>query len=99
MSLDVVFAYVVGVLAGLAAIGALAVALVWEWCAIRRTLAAHRHRAADGFWRDRGALLPIGPPESKQVREGDRQMGAGQSLRGIARDWKGRGAHGQQRRP
>ena len=98
MSLDVVFAYVVGVLAGLAVIGALAVALVWEWCAIRRTLAAHRHRSPDGFWRERGALLPIGPPESKQIREGSRQIGAGQSLRGIALDRKGRGAHGQQRR-
>ena len=98
MSVDVVFAYVVGVLAGLAVIGALAFALVWEWCAIRRTLAAHRHRAADGFWRERGALSPISPPESEQIREGGRQMGAGQSRRGIARDWKGRGAYGQQRR-
>jgi hypothetical protein len=98
MSVDVVFAYVVGVLAGLAVIGALAFALVWEWCAIRRTLAAHRHQAADGFWRDRGALPPIGPPESEQVREGGRQMGAGQSRRGIALDRKGRGAHGQQQR-
>jgi hypothetical protein len=96
MSLDVAFAYVVAVLAGLAVIGALAVALVWEWCAIRRTLAAHRHQAPDGFWRDRGALSPIGPPESQQVREGGRQMGAGPSRRGIARDGKGRGSHGQQ---
>jgi len=39
MNLDVIFATVVGVLAGLAVIGALAFALVWEWCAIRRTLA------------------------------------------------------------
>jgi len=99
MSVDEIFAYVVGVLAGLAVIGALAFALVWEWCAIRRTLAAHRHQAADGFWREPGALSPISPPESGQIREGGRQMGAGQSRRGIARDWKGRGAHGQQRRP
>jgi hypothetical protein len=97
VSLDVVFAYVVGVLAGLAVIGALAVALVWEWCAIRRTLAAHRHRAADGFWRGRGALLPIGPPENKQIQEGARRVLAGQSLRGITRDRKGRGVHGQRR--
>jgi hypothetical protein len=40
MSLDVVFAYLVGVLAGLAVIGALIFALIWEWCAIRRALAA-----------------------------------------------------------
>jgi hypothetical protein len=97
MSVDVVFAYVVGVLAGLAVIGALAFALVWEWCAIRRTLAAHRHRAPDGFWRERGALPPIGPPESRQIREGTRRVLAGQSLRGIALDWKGRGSHGQRR--
>jgi hypothetical protein len=97
MSVDVVFAYVVAVLAGLAVIGALAFALVWEWCAIRRTLAAHRQQAPDGFWRDRGALPPTSQPESKQVRDGARQMGAWQSLRGIARDRKGRGPHGQQR--
>ena len=57
MNLDVIFATIVGVLAALAVIGALAFALVWEWCAIRRTLAAHRRPAADElFWRDRGAL-------------------------------------------
>jgi hypothetical protein len=97
MSLDVVFAYVVGMLAGLAVIGALASALVWEWSAIRRTLAAHRHRAPDGFWRERGALPPISPPESQQIREGARRVLAGQSLRGIALDWNGRGSHGQRR--
>jgi hypothetical protein len=98
MSLDVVFAYVVGVLAGLAVIGALALALVWEWCAIRRTLAAHRHQAPDGFWRDRGALPPISPSEREPIREGTRRVLAGQSLRGIALARKGRGAHGQRRR-
>ena len=59
-SLEVIFAAVVGVLAGLATVGALVFAVVWEWCAIRRTLDAHRRRAEppDGFWRDRGALAP-----------------------------------------
>ena len=68
MSLDEVFAYVVGVLADLAVIGALAFALVWEWCAIRRTLAAHRHQAPGGSWRgarpaaaDQPAGKPAGP--------------------------------------
>jgi hypothetical protein len=58
MSLEVMFATVVGVLAGLAVIGALVFALVWEWCAIRRTLATHRHPAPPpaSFWRDRAAL-------------------------------------------
>jgi hypothetical protein len=59
-SLETIFAAVVGVLACLAVVGALALALVWEWCAIRRTLDAHRRRAElpDGLWRDRGALAP-----------------------------------------
>src|SRR6266545_433716 len=53
MGLDVIFAYVVGVLAGLAVIGALTFALVWEWCAIRRTLAAHRDPPPQtAFWRE-----------------------------------------------
>jgi hypothetical protein len=58
MSLDVIFAYIVGGLAALAVIGALAFALVWEWCAIRRTLAAHRHPVGtpDAFWRDHAAV-------------------------------------------
>jgi hypothetical protein len=97
MSLDVIFAYVVGVLAGLAVIGALAFALVWEWCAIRRTLAAHRHQAPDGFWRARGALPPIIPAESQQIREGAHHLLAGQSLRGLALDWEGRDRHGRRR--
>jgi hypothetical protein len=63
VDLDVIFAYVVGVLAGLAVIGALAFVLVWEWCAIRRTLAAHRRRPSnESFWRDHPAL---GIPERR----------------------------------
>jgi hypothetical protein len=42
MSLEVIFATVVGVLAGLGVIGALVFVLVWEWCAIRRILTNHR---------------------------------------------------------
>jgi hypothetical protein len=57
MSLDVILATMVGVLAALAVIGALVFALVWEWCAIRRTLAAHRHQTPnESFWRDHAAL-------------------------------------------
>jgi hypothetical protein len=63
MSLDVIFAIIVSVLAGLAVIGALAFVLVWEWCAIRRTLAAHRRQPPnEAFWRDRVAL---GIPERR----------------------------------
>jgi hypothetical protein len=97
VSLEVLFAYVVGVLAGLAVIGALAFALVWEWCAIRRTLAAHRHRAPDGFWRERGALTAIIPAEREQIREGARRLLAGNSLRGLALEWKGRDRPGRRR--
>ncbi len=58
MSLDVIFAYVVGVLVALAVIGELAFALVWEWCAIRRTLVVHRRQAGtlESFWRDHAAV-------------------------------------------
>jgi hypothetical protein len=49
---------VVGVLAGIAVIGALAFAVVWEWCAIRRTLAVHRRQLGrpETFWRHRSAV-------------------------------------------
>ena len=50
-NLDVIFAVVVGVLAGVAAIGALVFAMVWEWCAIKKTLAAHRRQSPETFWR------------------------------------------------
>lgn len=55
-NLDVIFAAVVGVLAAIAVIGALVFAVVWEWCAIRRTLAAHRRQQPETFWRDRSAV-------------------------------------------
>jgi hypothetical protein len=58
MDLDVIFAAVVGVLAALAVIGALAFVVVWEVCAIRRTLAAHRRQmpASESFWRDHAVV-------------------------------------------
>jgi hypothetical protein len=50
------------VLDGVAIIGALAFALVWELCAIRHTLAGHLRQAPDpSFWRDRGARTPTIP--------------------------------------
>ena len=59
-SLDVIFAYVVGVLAAIAVIGALVYAVVWEWCAIRRTVAEHRRRAQGDpsvrYWREHSAV-------------------------------------------
>jgi hypothetical protein len=67
MDLDVIFATIVGLLAGLAVIGALVFALVWEWTAIRRVL--ERHRAGsrpptdEDFWRQQRALIV---PERRQ---------------------------------
>jgi hypothetical protein len=97
MSLDVIFAHVVGALAGVAVIGVLAFVLVWEWCAIRRILAAQRRQAPNGFGRERGAPVPSIPAEHTLIREGARRVLAGDSLRGIVLDWRGRGPHGQQR--
>jgi hypothetical protein len=60
-SLETIFAAVVAVLAALAVIGALVFAIVWEWCAIRRTLAVHRRKPPDAWWRERGAVAPTIP--------------------------------------
>jgi hypothetical protein len=57
-SLEVLFAWTITVLAGAACVGALAVALVAEWYAIRRTIERHRNPPltdAD-FWRQQRAL-------------------------------------------
>jgi hypothetical protein len=95
VDLDVIFAFVVAVLAGLAVIGLLVFVLVWEWCAIRRTLAIHRGQMPEGPWHERGALVPSNPAEHELIRQGARRVLAGDSLRGIALDWRGRGRHGQ----
>jgi O-antigen ligase len=42
MDLNIIFAWIIAVLAGLACIGALAVVIVAEWYAIRRTIERHR---------------------------------------------------------
>jgi O-antigen ligase len=57
-SLDVIFAWIIAVLAGLACIGALAVVLVAEWFAIRRTIERHRNPPLSDadFWRQQRAL-------------------------------------------
>jgi hypothetical protein len=65
-NLATIFGAVVTVLAALAVIGALALVVVWEVCAIRRTLADHRDSRpptdAD-FWRQQRALTtPDRPP-------------------------------------
>jgi hypothetical protein len=57
-SLEVIFGAVVVVLAAVAVIGALVFVLVWEVCAIRRTIERHRNPPltdAD-FWRQQRAL-------------------------------------------
>jgi hypothetical protein len=60
MPLEEIFATVVSVLAALAVIGLLVFVVVWEVCAIRRTLAAHKRppspqESTERFWLDRGA--------------------------------------------
>jgi uncharacterized membrane protein YcjF (UPF0283 family) len=58
MDLDVVFAYVIAVLAGAAVIGALVVVLVAEWYALRRVIERHRRQAEqpETFWRNHSAV-------------------------------------------
>lgn len=56
-SLDVIFATVVGVLAGVAVVGALLYAISWEVFAFRRLLERHRRPDPnDQYWRDLRAL-------------------------------------------
>jgi O-antigen ligase len=61
MDLNIIFAWIIAVLAGLACIGALAVVLVAEWYAIRRTIERHRRpgsRLIDPtgrWWREHSA--------------------------------------------
>jgi hypothetical protein len=59
MDLSTVFAWIVPILSALAVIGALVFTVVWEVCAIRRTLAQHRLRQLDPstrYWSDRSAV-------------------------------------------
>jgi hypothetical protein len=68
MDLSIVFAWIIAVLAGLACIGALAVVLVAEWYAIRRTIERHRRARATltdpsgRWWREHAHL---GVPEQR----------------------------------
>jgi hypothetical protein len=60
-TVETAFAVVVSVLAGAACIGALAVVLVAEWYAIRRTIERHRKPGPPAdptgrWWRERSAL-------------------------------------------
>ena len=58
-------------------------------------LASHRQQAPGEFWWERGAIVPTVPAEGEPIREGARRVLAGESLREIALDWKGRGSYGQ----
>jgi O-antigen ligase len=67
MDLSTIFAWIIAVLAGLACIGALAVVLVAEVCAIRRTIRRDRlgptlTDPSASWWRERSAL---GVPERR----------------------------------
>jgi hypothetical protein len=62
MDLSVIFAWIIAILAGAACIGALAVVLVAEWYAIRRTIQRHRRPRATltdpsgRYWREHAHL-------------------------------------------
>jgi hypothetical protein len=62
MDPSIVFAWIIAILAGLACIGALAVVLVAEWYAIRRTIQRHRQPRATltdpsgRWWREHAHL-------------------------------------------
>jgi hypothetical protein len=62
MDLSVIFAWIIAILAGAACIGALAVVLVAEWYAIRRTIQRHRRPRptltdpAGRYWREHAYL-------------------------------------------
>ena len=64
MQLDVLLATAVVALAGLAVLGALALVIVWEWCAIRLTLQAYRHQPSnqERVPADRVSMLPARRP-------------------------------------
>jgi hypothetical protein len=66
MGPSVIFTWIIAVLAALACIGALAVVLVAEWYAIRRTIDRHRPNPpvdpTGRWWRERGAF---GVPERR----------------------------------
>jgi uncharacterized membrane protein YcjF (UPF0283 family) len=56
-TLEVIWATVVLVLAAVACVGALAVAIVWEWAAIRRIRdRARKPTQEETFWRQHAAL-------------------------------------------
>jgi uncharacterized membrane protein len=63
MDPSAVFAWIIAALAGLACIGALAVVIVAEWYAIRRTIERHRRSRAEAlvdpsgrWWREHAAI-------------------------------------------
>jgi hypothetical protein len=60
MNLDVILAYAVGVLAGLAVIGSLAFVIVWEGSPSAAPLQAHRNQPPhqERVQRDRAPVLP-----------------------------------------
>jgi hypothetical protein len=64
MQLDVLFASAMVVLAGLTVLGALALVIVWEWCAVRLILQAYRHQPThrERVPGDRVSVLPARRP-------------------------------------
>jgi hypothetical protein len=70
-TVETAFAYAVAILAAVAVVGALVAVLVWEWCAIKRTLAANRPPTPEEtFWQQHAA---VAVPERPTVGGGLRK--------------------------
>jgi hypothetical protein len=88
-SLETAFALLVGLLAGLATVGALVFAVVWEWCAIRRTLAAHRRPTPEeDFWRQHAAVTTPERASPVSARPGPGGPVADRSSRRWVSAWR-----------
>jgi hypothetical protein len=89
MDLSTIFAWTVAVLAGLAVIGALAYAITWEVCGIRRTLARSRTTVppfdpSTRYWPEHSAVRVVDgvtDDERDQVRRMAGRVLAGHPIR------------------
>jgi hypothetical protein len=86
-TLSTIFAAVVTVLAALACVGALAVVLVAEVYAIRRTIQRHRRPTLSDpmgrWWREH---LHVSVPEQDSIRRAAGRLLGGDSVQRIARE-------------
>ena len=93
-----IFAWIVAVLAGMAVIGAIAYAIVWEVCRIRWILAAHRARPdaiyvrpsvdpSTRYWPEHSAVKVVDgltDEEAANLREAARRILTGDTVPEVA---------------